>query len=61
MKNIKAITDHLISKGPMLKEYFSIEINKLGCLCSLPVIIDSYIPPLGGLPLFLLKMASRVI
>ena len=50
----------LISKGDMLKEYFSLEINKLGMLCTIPELIESYIPCVEDLPLFVLFLATRV-
>eukprot|EP01114_Cavostelium_apophysatum_P022274 TRINITY_DN8002_c0_g1_i1.p1 TRINITY_DN8002_c0_g1~~TRINITY_DN8002_c0_g1_i1.p1 ORF type:complete len:675 (+),score=161.79 TRINITY_DN8002_c0_g1_i1:750-2774(+) len=42
----------------ILKEYFGIEINQLGALESLPLLVDKYVPPLHELPLFLLHLIT---
>lgn len=56
----KAIVDELISKSAMLNEYFSIGIDSKGCLYSIPVLLENYVPPLDGLPMFVLMLATRV-
>jgi len=47
----------LVAKGPMLNEYFSIEISPEGLLVALPMLIEGYVPPLALLPLFILRLA----
>lgn len=44
----------------MLEEYFAIEISRTGCIAAIPVIIKSYVPPMGALPLFLFYLSTRV-
>jgi len=56
----QAIVDLLVSKGPMLLEYFGIEFSIDGLLLRLPFLIPEYIPPLYRLPLFLFFLATRV-
>jgi hypothetical protein len=45
----------------MLEEYFSIKIDKLGCLRAIPLLFEDYVPPLHFLPLFLINLATKVI
>jgi DNA mismatch repair protein MLH1 len=54
------MTELLVSKAPMLVEYFGIEITSLGCLAKLPILLDNYIPSLMKLPMFLFHLATRV-
>ncbi|XP_070566210.1 DNA mismatch repair protein Mlh1-like [Ptychodera flava] len=54
------IVDFLKSKAEMLQDYFSMEIDEDGQLCTLPLLLDNYIPPLEGLPLFILRLATEV-
>ncbi|XXQ38437.1 DNA mismatch repair protein S5 domain-containing protein [Plasmodiophora brassicae] len=54
------ITELLVSKRAMLKEYFSIVISKSGDIVALPQIIPRYVPPLAMLPMFLLRCGSEV-
>ncbi|XP_071956008.1 DNA mismatch repair protein Mlh1-like [Antedon mediterranea] len=54
------IKDLLTSKAEMMKEYFSIEINQEEMLCSIPLLLDDYVPPLQGLPMFILRLATEV-
>lgn len=44
----------------MLKDYFSLEIDEDGNLTGLPLLIDNYVPPLEGLPMFILRLATEV-
>ncbi|XP_060542055.1 DNA mismatch repair protein Mlh1 isoform X3 [Pantherophis guttatus] len=53
------IVDFLSKKSEMLKDYFSLEIDE-GNLIGLPLLIDNYVPPLEGLPMFILRLATEV-
>ncbi|XP_013918263.1 PREDICTED: DNA mismatch repair protein Mlh1 [Thamnophis sirtalis] len=53
------IVDFLSKKSEMLKDYFSLEIDA-GNLTGLPLLIDNYVPPLEGLPMFILRLATEV-
>jgi DNA mismatch repair protein MLH1 len=44
----------------MLKEYFSVEIDREGQLLALPQIIEGYIPQIDGLATFILRLATEV-
>ncbi|KAK2184743.1 hypothetical protein NP493_254g01008 [Ridgeia piscesae] len=51
----------LMSKATMLREYFSVEISPEGELCTLPLLCESYIPPLEtALPMYILRLATEV-
>lgn len=54
------IVDFLKSKAEMLSDYFSIEIDENGNLCTLPLLLDHYIPNMEGLPMFVLRLATEV-
>uniref|UniRef100_A0A8C8SLH2 DNA mismatch repair protein MLH1 n=1 Tax=Pelusios castaneus TaxID=367368 RepID=A0A8C8SLH2_9SAUR len=54
------IVDFLKKKTEMLKDYFSLEIDEDGNLTGLPLLLDNYIPPLEGLPMFILRLATEV-
>ncbi|KAM3822274.1 DNA mismatch repair protein Mlh1 isoform 2-T2 [Vipera latastei] len=53
------IVDFLSKKSEMLRDYFSLEIDE-GNLIGLPLLIDNYVPPLEGLPIFILRLATEV-
>jgi len=53
------VVDLLNEKAEMLCEYLSLEIVD-GQLHSLPQLVAGYIPPLCGLPLFILRLATKV-
>lgn len=55
-----AISELLVERARMLEEYFSIEISRTGCIAAIPIIIKSYVPPMGALPLFLFHLSTRV-
>lgn len=57
---VESVKDLLISKAPLLSEYFSIEITPEGELCSLPILIKGYTPSLAKLPDFLLRLGPHV-
>lgn len=44
----------------MLKEYLAMDIDEDGNLCSLPQVLDDYIPQLKYLPLFILWLCTDV-
>ncbi|KAL0586800.1 DNA mismatch repair protein Mlh1 [Plecturocebus cupreus] len=48
------IVEFLKKKAEMLADYFSLEIDEEGSLIGLPLLIDNYVPPLEGLPIFIL-------
>ncbi|XP_051059055.1 DNA mismatch repair protein Mlh1 isoform X2 [Phodopus roborovskii] len=54
------IVEFLKKKAEMLADYFSLEIDEEGNLIGLPLLIDNYVPPLEGLPLFILRLATEV-
>ncbi|NXC76821.1 MLH1 protein, partial [Anhinga anhinga] len=54
------IVEFLQKKTEMLKDYFSLEIDEEGNLTGLPLLIDNYVPPLEGLPMFILRLATEV-
>lgn len=54
------IVQFLQKKTEMLKDYFSLEIDEGGNLTGLPLLLDNYIPPLEGLPMFILRLATEV-
>ncbi|XP_044310865.1 DNA mismatch repair protein Mlh1 isoform X2 [Varanus komodoensis] len=54
------IVDFLKKKSEMLKDYFSLEIDDEGNLTGLPLLLDNYVPPLEGLPVFVLRLATEV-
>lgn len=57
---IKSVEDLLITKAPLLREYFSIEITSAGELCSIPILTKGYTPSLAKLPQFLLRLGPHV-
>ncbi|KAM9096238.1 DNA mismatch repair protein Mlh1 [Sarcophilus harrisii] len=54
------IVEFLKKKAEMLADYFSLEIDEEGNVTGLPLLIDNYIPPLEGLPMFVLRLATEV-
>ncbi|KAJ8334573.1 hypothetical protein SKAU_G00402120 [Synaphobranchus kaupii] len=54
------IVDFLKKKAEMLEDYFSVEIDQEGNLTGLPLLLDNYIPPMEGLPMFILRLATEV-
>ncbi|XP_031847500.1 DNA mismatch repair ATPase Mlh1 [Nomia melanderi] len=55
-----SVKELLLEKADMLKEYFSIVIDKKGNLKSLPVLLEKYFPYEAGLPLYILRLATEV-
>ncbi|NWI65302.1 MLH1 protein, partial [Todus mexicanus] len=54
------IVEFLKKKTEMLKDYFSLEIDEEGNLTGLPLLIENYVPPLEGLPMLILRLATEV-
>ena len=54
-----AVCRLLAEKAEMLAEYLGLEIEN-DAILSLPQLVDAYVPPLNGLPLFVLRLASHV-
>nr|XP_019526915.2 DNA mismatch repair protein Mlh1-like [Aedes albopictus] len=54
------IEEILISKAPLMKEYFSLCISADGMLESIPIVVQEYIPSLAHLPMFVLRLATEV-
>lgn len=60
----ESIADYVVnmlkSKAEMLTDYFSLEIDQEGRLCSIPYLLENYFPALEGLPMFILCLATEV-
>ncbi|KAL3286345.1 hypothetical protein HHI36_000853 [Cryptolaemus montrouzieri] len=56
----KRIVEILIDNNAMLLDYFSLEIDKDGNLCSLPLLLDNYVPDVAGLPMYIIRLATEV-
>uniref|UniRef100_H2ZDT9 DNA mismatch repair protein S5 domain-containing protein n=1 Tax=Ciona savignyi TaxID=51511 RepID=H2ZDT9_CIOSA len=54
------IVNFLGGKAEMLNDYFCIDITKVGPLCGIPMLLKGYSPPLEGLPLFVMRLATEV-
>lgn len=54
------MTQMLVSKSALLDDYFSLEIDEEGHLCTLPLLLPDYVPFFGKLPLFLMRLATEV-
>lgn len=54
------VSKMLTEKADMLKEYFSIVIDKKGNLKSLPILLEKYFPNLAELPLYILRLSTEV-
>ncbi|KAF7414045.1 hypothetical protein HZH68_002534 [Vespula germanica] len=55
-----SVKELLLEKADMMKEYFSIVIDKKGNLKSLPILLDKYFPFEGGLPIYILRLSTEV-
>ncbi|KAG2195568.1 hypothetical protein INT47_001315 [Mucor saturninus] len=56
----ESISELIISKRDMLKEYFSLEITDQGNLIVLPMVIRDYVPCMDKLPLLFLRLGTEV-
>uniref|UniRef100_A0A182T3P6 DNA mismatch repair protein S5 domain-containing protein n=1 Tax=Anopheles maculatus TaxID=74869 RepID=A0A182T3P6_9DIPT len=54
------IVDKLVSKAPLLREYYNISIREDGYLESLPKLLDNYIPSVVFLPMYIVRLAAEV-
>ncbi|KAH9063209.1 DNA mismatch repair protein MutL [Lactarius vividus] len=57
---VDSITQILISRKDMLREYFSLGITMEGMVDSLPLLIHDFTPNLDKLPLFLMRLGPQV-
>jgi len=57
---VPAVAEQLISRRDMLREYFSLEITAEGELLTIPLLAKGYMPSLGKLPNFLLRLGPHV-
>lgn len=57
---VDRIVEILISKAPIMKEYFSLCITEDAMLESIPVVINDYIPSMAFLPMYILRLATEV-
>ncbi|XP_023013533.2 DNA mismatch repair ATPase Mlh1 isoform X1 [Leptinotarsa decemlineata] len=56
----KRITTVLSDKAPMLLDYFSINIDESGNICSIPILLDEYMPDPKALPMYIVRLATEV-
>uniref|UniRef100_A0A2M4BGC7 Putative dna mismatch repair protein n=2 Tax=Anopheles marajoara TaxID=58244 RepID=A0A2M4BGC7_9DIPT len=54
------VVEILVEKAGLLKEYFNLSIRRDGYLESLPVLLDSYLPSVVFLPMYVLRLATEV-
>jgi len=54
------VSEQIMSKAEMLKEYFSMELSKDGELVAIPLLMKGYMPCLAKLPQFLLRLGPKV-
>ena len=48
------------SQSRMLSDYFSLEVDPDGNLCTLPMLLDGYVPNLNQLPFFVMRFVTEV-
>nr|CAI5844906.1 unnamed protein product [Callosobruchus analis] len=56
----RRVSEILVDKSEMLKDYFSVGVDTEGNLFSIPILIDDYIPDSRALPFFVTRLASEV-
>ncbi|EFN66099.1 DNA mismatch repair protein Mlh1 [Camponotus floridanus] len=54
------VKELLLEKADMMNEYFSIVMDKVGNLRSLPVLLDKYFPYEAEIPLYIMRLATEV-
>ncbi|KAH8425381.1 mismatch repair ATPase MLH1 [Aspergillus melleus] len=54
------VANTLIERREMLNEYFSLQISEHGDLLTIPLLLKGYLPSLGKLPRFLLRLGPYV-
>lgn len=57
---VHLVSQQLISRREMLKEYFSLTISAEGHLLTMPLLMKGYTPSLPKLPRFLLRLGPKV-
>lgn len=57
---VPAVVEQLVSRRDMLAEYFTLEISEEGELLSIPLLVKGYMPSMGKLPNFLLRLGPHV-
>ncbi|KAK5117241.1 hypothetical protein LTR62_005858 [Meristemomyces frigidus] len=57
---VPAVEQQLLSRRAMLAEYFALEISEEGEVLTLPLLLKGYMPSLGKLPNFLLRLGPHV-
>lgn len=55
-ETVKQLQKH----SEMLLDYFAIGITESGEICSIPLILEGYIPCLDNLPMYILRLATEV-
>ncbi|XP_018340393.1 PREDICTED: DNA mismatch repair protein Mlh1 [Trachymyrmex septentrionalis] len=54
------VKELLLEKADMMNEYFSIVMDKVGNLRSLPILLDKYFPYEAEIPLYIMRLATEV-
>lgn len=54
------IVEILVSKAPIMREYFGLSISEEGLLESIPVVIEDYTPSVVHLATYVLRLATEV-
>lgn len=54
------VKELLLEKADMMNEYFSIVMDRVGNLRSLPVLLDKYFPYEAEIPLYMMRLATEV-
>lgn len=58
--HLQATTSLIISKRAMLLDYFNMTITEEGYVHTLPLLLKGYLPSMGKLPTFLLRLGPNV-
>ncbi|XP_012227851.2 DNA mismatch repair protein Mlh1 isoform X2 [Linepithema humile] len=54
------VKELLLEKADMMNEYFSIVLDKVGNIRSLPVLLDKYFPYEAEIPLYIMRLATEI-
>lgn len=57
---VDTVHDHLVERRQMIAEYFSVNISAEGDIHGLPLLVKGYMPSMGKLPQFLLRLGPHV-
>jgi DNA mismatch repair protein MLH1 len=57
---VNSVYDQIMSRKPMLKEYFALDISDEGQLLTIPLLLKGYKPCMAKLPMFLLRLGPFV-